>query len=386
MITAMFEDNQLIATTYAGLEEVLAEELIALGADEVQVLRRAVSFKGDSRMIYRANYALRTALRILVPIKTFKVFKVDDLYQQALKIRWEDYFDTDQTFAVQATVFSDLFNNSMFASLKLKDAVVDRFRRLSNKRPSVNTNNPDVLINLHLANDSCTVSLDSSGESLHKRGYRSASHEAPISEVLAAGLLKLSGWSGRESLTDPMCGSGTIVIEAAMMARHILPGECGRSYAFQHWKNYRSDLFEEIKTESCHSQPDFFIYGSDHSRKSIDLSFKNASNAKVADIIKLEVIDFRSLDKKPDSSFVIFNPPYGERLKPGDDAFYSMIGERLKHAFSGSEAWIISTNSCFKTIGLKPARKIALFNGSLECSFRKFELYRGSRKGIQQTP
>jgi len=381
----MFENNQLTATTYAGLEEVLAEELIALGADEVQVLRRAVRFEGDIRMIYRANYALRTALKILVPIKTFKVFKVDDLYQQALKIRWEDYFDTSQTFAVQGTVFSDLFNNSMFASLKLKDAVVDRFRRVLNKRPSVNANHPDILINLHLANDSCTVSLDSSGESLHKRGYRSASHEAPISEVLAAGLLKLSGWNGKESLTDPMCGSGTIVIEAAMMARHILPGECGRHYAFQHWKNYRSDLFEEIKRESNHRLPDFLIYGSDISRKSVDLSYKNAANAKVADMIKLEVIDFRALEKKPDSSFIIFNPPYGERLSPGDDAFYSTIGERLKHTFTGSEAWIISTNSCFKTIGLKPARKIALFNGSLECSFRKFELYKGSRKGIQQT-
>ena len=379
----MFENNKLIATTYAGLEEVLAEELITLGADEVQSLRRAVSFSGDIRMIYRTNYGLRTALRILVPVKTFKVFKADDLYQQALKIKWEDYFDTDQTFAVQGTVFSDLFNNSMFASLKLKDAVVDRFRRVSNKRPSVNANNPDILINLHLTNDSCTVSLDSSGESLHKRGYRTANHEAPISEVLAAGLLKLSGWNGKESCTDPMCGSGTIVIEAAMMAGHIFPGEFGRTYAFQHWKNYRSDLFEEIKMESKHSRPDFFIYGSDHSGKSIDLAFKNADNAKVADIIKFEVIDFSTLEKKPDSSFIIFNPPYGERLKPGDDALYSMIGEHLKHAFTGSEAWIISTNSCFKTIGLKPARKIALYNGSLECSFRKFELYKGSRKGIQ---
>lgn len=385
MPVAMFESNQLIATTYAGLEEVLAEELIALGADDVQALRRAVSFGGDTRMIYRANYSLRTALRILVPIKTFKVFKADDLYQQALKIRWEDYFDSGQTFAVQATVFSDLFNNSMFASLKLKDAVADRFRRVFNKRPSVNLANPDVLINLHLANNSCTVSLDSSGESLHKRGYRSANHEAPISEVLAAGLLKLSGWNGQESLTDPMCGSGTIVIEAAMMARNLLPGECGRVYAFQNWKTYRPDLFEEIKKERNHRHPDFQIFGSDSSRKSIDLCFKNAANAKVENMIEFEVIDFRSLEKRPDSSFIIFNPPYGERLNPGDHTLYPMIGERLKHAFTGCEAWIISTSSCFKTIGLKPARKVALFNGPLECSFRKFELYKGSRKGMQQT-
>jgi putative N6-adenine-specific DNA methylase len=292
----MIENDQLIATTYAGLEEVLAEELIALGADEVQGLRRAVRFRGDTAMVYRANYALRTALRILVPIRTFKIFKADDLYHQALKIHWEDYFDADQTFAVQSTVFSDLFNNSMFASLKLKDAVADRFRRVFNKRPSVNVNHPDVLINLHLTNDACTVSLDSSGESLHKRGYRTGNHEAPISEVLAAGLLKLSGWNACVSLTDPMCGSGTIVIEAAMMARKILPGEIGRTYAFQHWKNYRSDLFNEVKKEGVHNQPDFMIYGSDHSPKSIDLAYKNASTALIADLVKLEGVDFRSLE------------------------------------------------------------------------------------------
>jgi putative N6-adenine-specific DNA methylase len=377
----MFENNQLVATTYAGLEEVLAEELIALGADEVQPLRRAVSFKGGAEMIYRANYTLRTALRILVPLKTFRVFKVDDLYHQALKIHWEDYFGTDQTFAVQATVFSDLFNNSMFASLKLKDAIVDRFRQISKARPSVDVSHPDVSVNLHLANDSCTVSLDSSGESLHKRGYRTGIHDAPISEVLAAGLLKLSGWNAGESLTDPMCGSGTIVIEAAMMAKQVLPGEIGRTYTFQHWKNYRPDLFEKIKQEHAHRQPDFLIYGSDNSRRSIDLAFKNTDKALVSDVVKLEIADFCSLEKKADSSFLLFNPPYGERLKPGDDAFYSMIGERLKHAFTDSEAWIISTNSCFKTIGLKPTRKILLYNGALECSFRKLELYKCSRKG-----
>lgn len=377
----MFENNQLVATTYAGLEEVLAEELISLGADEVQAVRRAVSFRGGTEMIYRANYALRTALRILVPLKTFNVFKADDLYHQASKIHWEDYFDPDQTFAVQGTVFSDLFNNSMFASLKLKDAIVDRFRLISGKRPSVDVSHPDVQINLHLANDSCTVSLDSSGDSLHKRGYRTGNHEAPISEVLAAGLLKLSGWNARESLTDPMCGSGTIVIEAAMMAKQIMPGEIGRTYAFRHWKNYRPDLFEKMKQEHEHRQPGFLIYGSDNSRKSIDMAFKNSTKALVADVVELEIADFRNLEKKTDSSFFLFNPPYGERLNPGDDAFYSMIGERLKHAFPDSEAWIISTNSCFKTIGLKPARKIPLYNGALECSFRKFELYKGSRKG-----
>ncbi len=379
----MFDYSRLTATTYAGLEEVLAEELINLGADEVEVLRRAVRFKGDDEMICRANYSLRTALRILVPIKTFKVFKADDLYHQASKIKWEDYFSIDQTFAVQATVFSELFANSMFASLRLKDAIVDRFRRATGKRPSVGVEHPDILVNLHLANESCTISLDSSGESLHKRGYRTGNHEAPISEVLAAGLLKLSGWTTHESITDPMCGSGTILIEAAMMARNILPGELGRRYSFQSWKNFSPELFRKVKDETDHRETDFFLYGSDISRKSIDLASRNAEKAQVDDLIRLKVADFRSLEKKADSSFLIFNPPYGERLKPGDDAFYTMIGERLKHAFTGSQAWIISTGSCFKSIGLKPARKIPVFNGPLECSFRKFELYPGSKKGIQ---
>jgi len=376
----IFEHRQLVATTYAGLEEVLAEELVTLGADEVEVMRRAVSFRGDLGMVYRTNYSLRTALRILVPVKTFRVFNADDLYNQASKVHWEDYFDPRQTFAVQSAVFSDRFQNTMFASLKLKDAIVDRFRRIFNKRPSVDVAHPDVLINLHLAHDTCTLSLDSSGESLHKRGYRTGNHEAPLSEVLAAGLLKLSGWNAREPLTDPMCGSGTIVIEAAMMAGRIMPGETGRTYAFQQWKNYREDLFEKLKEEHVPCSPDFFIYGSDHSRNSVDLALKNSVKAKVADVVRLEVADFRFLEKKADSPFLLFNPPYGERLQEGDASFYTMIGTRLKHAFTGSEAWVLSTNSCFKSIGLKPARKISLHNGALECSFRKFELYSGSKK------
>ncbi|MCW0481738.1 THUMP domain-containing class I SAM-dependent RNA methyltransferase [Gaoshiqia sediminis] len=376
----MMNNSQLVATTYAGLEEVLAAELLALNADEVQPARRAVYFSGNEEMIYRANYSLRTALKILVPLRTFKIMKADDLYHQAFKIKWEEYFDADKTFAVQSTVFSDLFNNSMFASLKLKDAIVDRFRRAGSKRPSVDTRNPQVQINLHIANNSCTISLDSSGESLHKRGYRVGNHEAPISEVLAAGMLKLAGWNGEQSLFDPMCGSGTIVIEAAMMAKNVLPGEIGRKYAFQHWKNYQSSLFEKIKSETDHRKPDFKLYGSDISRGSVDLAFKNAEKARVNDLIKLEVADFRTSEKKTDCGFLVFNPPYGERIETGDEAFYSMIGERLKHHYPETEAWIISTNDCLKSIGLKPARKIPLFNGALACSFRKYELYKGSRK------
>ena len=376
----MINNSQLVATTYAGLEDVLAAELLALNADEVQPARRAVYFSGNEEMIYRANYSLRTALKILVPLRTFKILKADDLYHQALKIRWEEYFDADKTFAVQSTVFSDLFNNSMFASLKLKDAIVDRFRRAVQKRPSVDTRNPMVQINLHIANNSCTISLDSSGESLHKRGYRVGTHEAPISEVLAAGMLKMAGWNGEEPLLDPMCGSGTILIEAAMMAKNILPGELGRKYAFQQWKSYQPALFEKIKSEQDYQKPSFQLYGADISRKNVDLAFRNAQKAGVSDMLKLEVADFRTSEKKPDCRILMFNPPYGERLEAGDEAFYSMVGERLKHHFPDTEVWMISTNECLKSIGLKPARKIQLFNGALACSFRKYELYKGSKK------
>jgi putative N6-adenine-specific DNA methylase len=371
---------RFVATTYAGLEQVLAEELIGLGADEVEQARRSVYFSGDLELMYRANYSLRTALKILMPVRTFRIKNIDDLYHQTSKIRWEEYFDSDQTFAVQSKVFSELFNNSMFASLKTKDAIVDRFRRLSGNRPSINVDHPDILVNLHIANDQCTISLDSSGESLHKRGYRTGNHEAPISEVLAAGMIKLSGWKGNVPLTDPMCGSGTIVIEAAMMAKNILPGQIRKNYAFQKWKNYDSAIFEKIDSQNEINQLEFKIYGSDISRENIDMAYKHAENAKVLDAVQLEIADFAILEKKNGSSFLLFNPPYGERLKSGDQAFYSMVGERLKHHYENTVAWIISTNECLKSIGLKPASKITLYNGPLACSFREYKLYKGSKK------
>ncbi|MGQ8336664.1 THUMP domain-containing class I SAM-dependent RNA methyltransferase [Sunxiuqinia sp. A32] len=376
----MTKYNQIVATTYAGLEEVLAEELIAISADNVEVARRAVYFSGDLEMVYRANYSLRTALKILVPLRDFKIYKVDDLYYQAGKIRWEDFFDPNRTFAVQSKVFGDMFRNSMFASLKVKDAIVDRFRRVSGKRPSIDPKNPDVVITLHVSNNQCSISLDSSGDSLHKRGYRSGNHEAPISEVLAAGMIKLSGWNQNESLWDPMCGSGTIAIEAAMLAKNILPGEIRKKYAFQQWKNFNSEVFEEIKNEKDHKSLNFSIYGSDISRENIDLAYRNAEKANVDSILRLNIADFRVAEKKNDVSFLLFNPPYGERILSGDEAFYSMIGERLKHHFNGYTAWMISTNACLKSIGLKPTVKIPLLNGSLQCSFRKYELYKGSKK------
>ncbi len=373
---------KLVATTYAGLENVLAEELINLQADNVQIGRRAVYFTGDLEMVYRANYSLRTALKVLINLKEFKIKKVDDLYQQAYDIKWENIFEIDSSFAVQAQAFnSEIFKNSMYAGLKVKDAIVDRFRKFNGNRPTVDTKFPQVVINVHIANDIVIISLDSSGDSLHKRKYRTERHEAPISEVLAAGMLMLSGWDKETPIADPMCGSGTIVIEAAMMAKNIRPGDISRDYAFMNWKDFNIVLFNKIRGEkNINEDIDISIYGSDISRKNIQMCFKHAEKAGVDDIVRFKQRDIANLEKPKNVDMFIFNPPYGERIESGDQELYGIIGEKFKHDFEGSTAWIISTKSCLKWIGLKPSTKIDLLNGSIECSFRKYETYAGSKK------
>jgi len=373
--------QQYTATTLAGLEEVLAQELIEIGADEVQIGRRSVYFSGDVKMLYKANYCLRTALRILVPIDSYKIYSVDDLYQRAKNFKWEDLFDCDQTFAIQSTVFSDLFDNSMYASLKLKDAIVDRFRYKFDKRPNVDSKNPDVLFNLHISAEFCTISLDSSGESLHKRGYRVGQNEAPMSEVLAAGLLRLSDWDRKSELIDPMCGSGTIAIEAAMLANGIYPGSIRKNFAFKNWRSFKPELFKWMEDEvQPVAQTPIKISASDILRRNVDIASKNADEAGVASLIDFKVSDFKLLEPASEKPFLLFNPPYGERMTPDDTNFYSMIGERLKHHYTNATVWMISTPQCLKSIGLRPSRKIPILNGSLECSFRKYELYSGSKK------
>jgi len=371
------------ATTMAGLEEVLAQELIEIGADEVQIGRRSVYFSGDVKMLYKANYCLRTALRILVPIDSYKIFSADDLYQRGKNFKWEELFDCDQTFAIQSTVFTDLFNNSMFASLKLKDAIVDRFRYKFGTRPNVDSKNPDVLINLHISNEFCTISLDSSGESLHKRGYRVGQNEAPMSEVLAAGLLRLSDWDRESALIDPMCGSGTIAIEAAMLANGIYPGSVRKDFGFKRWRNFNPELFKWLEDEVQPAvQTPVKIFASDILRRNIDIASKNAEEAGISSFIEFQVSDFMKLEPSVEKPFLLFNPPYGERLLPTDSDFYKQIGDRLKQYYTNASAWIISTPQCHKSIGLRPSRKIPVLNGSLECSFRKYELYSGSKKFV----
>jgi putative N6-adenine-specific DNA methylase len=375
------KDQKYTATTMAGLEEILAQELIEIGADEVQISRRCVYFSGDQKMLYKANYCLRTALRILMPIDNYKIHSADDLYQRGKNFKWEELFGIEQTFAIQSIVFSDLFNNSMYASLKLKDAIVDRFRYKFGERPSVDSKNPDILINLHISNEYCTISLDSSGESLHKRGYRLDQNEAPMSEVLAAGLLRLAGWDQKSELTDPMCGSGTIAIEAAMLANGIYPGNVRKSFAFLNWKSFNPGIFKRMEEEvQAQGISPVKIFASDISRRNIDIAYKNAEAAGVLELIDFKISDFRTLESTSENPFLLFNPPYGERLTPDDTNFYAMIGDRLKHHYSNATVWIISTAQCLKSIGLRPSKKITILNGSLECSFRKYELYSGSKK------
>jgi putative N6-adenine-specific DNA methylase len=378
---------EIVAKTFQGLEEVLATELISLGADDVQIGRRMVSFSGDKAMMYKANFCLRTAVRVLKPIKHFKACNADEVYEQIRSIRWEDILDADKTFAVDATVFSEEFRHSKFVSYKVKDAIVDYFRELNGKRPSVRINKPDVLLNIHIAQTACTLSLDSSGESLHRRGYRQEAVEAPLNEVLAAGMILMTGWKGECDLIDPMCGSGTIPIEAALIARNIAPGVFRQEFAFEKWIDFDQDLFDAIYNDDTQEREfNHKIYGYDNSPKANEIAARNIKAAGVSKDVVLKLQPLQQFEKPGKKSIMITNPPYGERISTRDLlGLYQLIGERLKHAFSGNDAWILSyREECFDQIGLKSGEKIPLFNGALECEFRKYELFDGKYKAFRR--
>lgn len=382
-------DFLMLAKTFKGLEEVLAQELIELGANDVQLERRAVSFRGDKALLYRANLCLRTAIRILVPIASFKAKDTDALYDQVKALNWSQYMTADQTFAIDATVYSESFRNSRFVTYRVKDAIADYWIDKAHKRPSVSTQIPDILLNVHVANEQVTISLDSSGESLHKRGYRVATTEAPISEVLAAGMLLLAGWKGQSDFYDPMCGSGTLLIEAALIARNIAPGVFRSSFAFEKWPDFDADLWNDIYNDDSNER-DFIhhIYGSDASFYAIQQAAKNVKSAGVAKDIELKQIRMEEIKElHAEGALVMLNPPYGERLKSNKEMedLYSAIGTTLKHQFTGSTAWIISSNvEAMKCIGLKPSKKYHLLNGELDCQFNKYELFQGKRKDNNQ--
>lgn len=379
----MKEEFELIAKTFQGLEEVLAKELTELGASNIEIGRRMVAFTGDKEMMYKANFCLRTAIRILKPIKRFEAQNADEVYEAIKNITWEDYLDKDKSFAIDAVVFSNEFRHSKFVAYKVKDAIVDYFREKTGDRPSVRINNPDIALNIHIAETQCTLSLDSSGESLHRRGYRQEAVEAPLNEVLAAGMILMTGWKGECDLIDPMCGSGTIPIEAALIARNIAPGVFRKEFAFEKWNDFDQNLFDNIYNDD--SQEREFthkIFGYDNNPKANEIATRNVKAAGLSKEITLKIQPFQQFEQPKEKSIIITNPPYGERISTNDLlGLYQMIGERLKHSFTGNDAWVLSyREECFDQIGLKPSIKVPLFNGALECEFRKYQLFDGKYK------
>ncbi len=378
---------KLVAKTLYGLESVLATELADLGASDVKSVNRAVTFTGNKELLYRVNYCARTALSFLMPIGDFHIKSKDDLYKGGLRIDWSKFMDPDNTFSIAPVINSPHFTHSGYAGLLLKDAIADYFREKSGRRPSVNTEDPDILINLHISNDQVSISLDSSAVPLFKRGYRQEQAVAPLNEVLAAGILLMSGWNASVSLLDPMCGSGTFPIEAGLIACNIPPGKFRKFFGFQKWKDYDEILFNNIKStaDQAVTVSPVKISGSDISEHAVLQTKTNISKAGLSDVITVEVADFKDV-KGLDSEGVIFlNPPYGQRLNPEElDGLYSMIGTTLKHSFPGYTAWLITSNKeSLKNVGLKHAEKHTLFNGALECTLLKYEMYQGTKKQIK---
>ena len=380
----MEKNFKMVAKTFFGFEDVLAKEVQQLGGQDVQTGTRVVTFSGDKGFMYKANLSLRTALKILKPIQWFKVFNDKSLYDGIYSIDWSQFMNEKQTFVVDVTLYSEAFNNSQFVALKTKDAIVDQFREKTGVRPSIDKDFPDLRIHIHLDRDQCTVSLDTSGESLHQRGYRSATNIAPINEVLAAGMLILSGWDGTSHFLDPMCGSGTILAEAAMIACNIPANINRKEFAFEKWNDWDNDLFDQIidslmkKTREFH----YTIKGFDKAPSAVRKAQDNIQNANLDDYVTIEQKDFFETEKQTEGPLhMVFNPPYGERLDIDMERFYREIGDTFKQSYPNTQAWFITANlEALKFVGLKPSRKIKLFNGKLEARLLKYDIYEGSKR------
>ncbi len=384
----MKENFEMVAKTFQGLEDVLAEELRDLGAENVEPGRRMVSFEGDLEMLYRANLCCRTALRILKPIHKFKAEDTDKLYERTKEYDWGALMTPSSTFSIDSVVYSDEFTHSRFVTYRVKDAIVDWFKDRfgDGQRPGVRLQDADVMINVHISGDCVTLSLDSSGESLHKRGYRVAQTEAPINEVLAAGIILKSGWRGECQLVDPMCGSGTFLIEAALIAANINPGVYRRHFSFENWKDFDSELFDRLYNDDSGERTfDFKIYGADMSPKAVEIASRNIKSAGVGRMIDLEVRPLSSWTEAPAGGVLVTNPPYGERISSEDmEGLYRLIGNRLKNVFTGYHAWIIAAKNEFvQAIGLAPSQKIPILNGAIECELREYIIFEGDYKSFR---
>lgn len=381
---------QMLAKTFKGLEDVLAAELIELGANNVQKERRAVSFTGDMEMLYRANFCLRTASRVLVPIATFPAHDADEVYAEVKRIDWTQFMTVNTSFQIDATVYSETFRHSKYVTYRVKDAIADWWMERDGKRPNVRLTSPDLMLNVHVAGEVVTLSLDSSGESLHKRGYRVANTEAPINEALAAGMLLMAGWRGETDFYDPMCGSGTLLIEAALIAQNIAPGLFRKHFAFEKWNDFDAELLERIYNDDSRERVfTHRIYGSDTSYYAVQTALKNVREAGMQRCIEVRQIRMQEIRREEQTpALVMINPPYGERLAQDKDVLrlYADMGTVLKHQFAGSNAWIISSNEeALKSIGLKPSERIHLMNGELDCLFNHYELFAGDRKEFVKT-
>jgi len=381
---------EIVAKTFAGLEELLAQEIKEAGGVEIKSIKRGVKFEANEEVLYRCLLSLRTVLRLLVPVFKFKAHTEKDLYFKVKKLAWEEYIDLNQTFAIDCVANSKVFNHSKFVSLRVKDAICDRFRANNNdQRPDVNVRNPDVPINVHVNNLDVTILLDVSGFSLHQRGYRTSDHRAPLNEALAAGVLMLSGWDKKTDLYDPMCGSGTLLVEAATMAQNIAPRLFfSKKFSLEKWDNFDVQLWKKVKKELKHKiEPSSVkIFGTDISQKAVQMAQFSAKDAAVDDIVEAYQADFFKRKNKLSKGFIVSNPPYGERLKEEDIIeFYKEIGNTFKREYGGFEAWLLSSNfQALKFLGLKPSKKIPLKNAALDVKLQKYELYDGSRRAVKQ--
>lgn len=384
----MDQKFEMVAKTFQGLEDVLADELRSLGADNVTAGNRMVSFEGDLEIMYKANLCCRTALRILKPIYKFIATDTDSLYEMAKEFDWEQVLTLNKTFSIDSVVNSDEFTHSRFVTYRIKDAIVDWFKDKygPDKRPGVRLQDADVMINVHISGDRVTLSLDSSGESLHKRGYRVAQTEAPINEVLAAGIILKSGWRGETPFVDPMCGSGTFLIEAALIAANINPGVYRQNFAFESWQDFDADLYESLYNDDSQERtPLHTIYGADMSPKAVEIAKRNIKSAGVAKYIDIQVKALSQWEEAPEAGTLITNPPYGERIGSDDmEGLYNLIGNKLKFVFKGYKAWIIGyKKEYFDAIGLAPSSKTPILNGSLECELREYVIFDGDMKSFK---
>ena len=378
------ENLQIQVKTFFGLEQILAEEIKKLGGKNVEIKNRAVTCDGDLGFLYKLNYSCRTAVKILVPIMEFKAYNETKYYDKLFKFEWDQFLEPNQTFAIDATVNSERFSHSQFMTLKMKDAIVDYFQDKYKVRPSVNKDMPDIKFHLHIDRELVSISLDSSGDALFKRGYRKEQTVAPINEVLASGMLQLAGWDGKGNFLDPMCGSGTLLIEAAMIAMDLPAQTFRRSFAFQNWKNYDAELFKTIKEVRLNRVKEFTgkIVGYDIDSEALDIAHRNVESAEMEDVITIRHKNFFDSEKDMFPLLMVFNPPYDERISINDDDFYKKIGDTFKQHYPNTLAWLISADlDAPKKIGLRPSRKIKLFNGKLETRFLQYEMYDGSKKG-----